>query len=323
MLLLGERDVTRLLPMRDVLGVVREAFYAQAQGALSMPLRTIAASAAGVLGAMPAGMAGPAPALGAKLVTFFAGNAQPVPTHNALIALFDSKTGVPLAVMDGRYITEVRTAATSALATAALARPGSKRVALLGTGVQARAHIRALPHVMTIAELRIWGRTADRASSVAQFARGAGLAAGVADSVREACNDADVICTITSAREPVLHLSHVASGTHVNAVGFGGPSAREISSDLVARARIIVDSLDGAYHESGNIALAIKDGALPEKPSVTLLCDVLAARSAGRRSAGDITLFDSLGIAIEDVACARLVYERACEQRVGTSVDLD
>jgi len=323
MIFLTENEVASLLPMGDVLTALEAAFYAQAEGKISMPLRTLATSGSGILGAMPAAISGEGAALGAKLVTFFPGNAATgVHTHQALIALFDPGSGEPQAIMDGRFITEIRTAATSALATRALARSDARVLAILGTGVQARAHVAALAEVMNVDELRIWGRTAKVAAEVADFARKRGLHSRVAATVTDACHGADVVCTVTSARDPIVTATDIDPGTHVNAVGFAGLTARELAGDLVARARIFVDSVEGALNESGNIVLAVREGQLPAKPALTQLCDVLAGRAPGRHDRDDITIFDSLGIAIEDLACARLVFERARAGKIGTSVRL-
>jgi alanine dehydrogenase len=322
MLLLNEEIVASLLPLRDVFTAVKDGFAAQARGEISMPLRTLAAKTGGVLGAMPAAFTDANGAIGAKLVTVFAGNAAlELPTHNALVALFDPQTGVPKAVMDGRYITEVRTAVVSALATSALARADAHTLAILGTGVQARAHIDALVLVMKVDELRVWGRTPKHSAELAAFARERGLNARTADTVAQATLGARVVCTVTSSREPIVSAKDIGTGTHVNAVGFGGPTVRELSSDLVSAARVFVDSLDGAERESGNLILARRDEGVSARPKVTLLCDVLTGRSPGRQHPDDITLFDSLGIAIEDVACAQLAYARAIEAGVGTRVE--
>jgi ornithine cyclodeaminase/alanine dehydrogenase-like protein (mu-crystallin family) len=323
MIFLTEREVASLLPISDVLGAVEKAFRAQSHGKLSMPMRNMAVNDAGYFGAMPAAISGDQSALGAKLVTFFPGNsATGMHTHQALIALFDPRSGQPQALMDGRFITEIRTAATSALATRVLARADARVVAILGTGVQARAHVTALPEVMPIDELRIWGRSAKGAAEVADFARKRGLHSRVAATVTDACNGADVVCTVTSSRDPIIKSTDVDAGAHINAVGFGGPTARELPGDLMARGRIFVDSLDGAFNESGNIILAIREGQLPAKPDVTLLCEVIAGHAPGRQSREDITIFDSLGIALEDLACAQLVFERAVAGKIGTSFTL-
>jgi len=323
MIFLSESEVASLLPIGDVLTALEAAFHAQAEGKISMPLRTIATSGGGLLGAMPAAISGEGAALGAKLVTFFPGNAATgVHTHQALIVLFDPGSGQPRALMDGRLITEIRTAATSALATRALARADARVLAIIGTGVQARAHVAALAEVMNVDELRTWGRTAKAAAGVADFARKRGVHARVASTVTDACHGAGVVCTVTSAREPIVTATDIDPGTHVNAVGFAGITARELPSDLMARARIFVDSVEGALNESGNIVLAAREGMLPAKPVLTRLCDVLAGRAAGRHERDDITIFDSLGIAIEDLACARLVFERARAGKIGTLLRL-
>ena len=323
MLFLNEREVASLLPIGDVLTALESAFRAQAAGQIRMPLRTMASTGDGLLGAMPAAIAGESAALGAKLVTFFPGNAATgVHTHQALVALFDPHSGQPQAIMDGRFITEIRTAATSALATRALARPDARVVAILGTGVQARAHIGALSEVMHIDELRVWGRTRAKATELADFAHTRGLHSRVADTPANACQGAGVVCTCTSARDPIVTALDIEPGTHVNAVGMGGPTARELPGELMGRATIVVDSIDGAHSESANIILAMHEGQLPAKAALTLLCDVIAGRVPGRQSSDDITIFDSLGIAIEDLVCARLVYERARARDVGTKLNL-
>lgn len=323
MLFLSERQVRDLLPIGDVLVALEGAFRAQAGGKIHMPLRTLASNDTGLLGAMPGAIVAQPPSFGAKLVAVFPGNArQGIATHQALIALFDTRSGLPLAVMDGRFITEIRTAATSALATRALVRPNARVLAILGTGVQARAHVEALPETMEIDELRVWGHTATKAADVADFARKRGLHARVAATVTDACRGADVVCTVTSAHDPILKATDIDPGTHINAVGFAGPTARELPSDLMGRSRIIVDSMDGALNESANIMIAAREGQLPTKPPLTLLCDVIAGRSPGRASNDEITIFDSLGIAIEDLACAELAYERASQARIGTKLQL-
>jgi alanine dehydrogenase len=323
MLYLSEREVKALLPVGDVIAVLETAFLAQARGEIRMPLRSMASNDRGLLGAMPGAIVSDPASIGAKLVALFPENAaQGMHTHQALIALFDTGSGLPLALMDGRFITEIRTAATSALATKALARKDARTLAVLGTGVQARAHIEALAEVMDIAELRVWGRTASKAAAIADFGRKRGLHARVAASSTDACRGAGVVCTVTAARDPILSASDIEPGTHINAVGMGGPTAREIPGDLMARSRIFVDSLEGARSESANIGVAIREGLLPANVELTLLCDVIAGRAHGRQSPDDITLFDSLGIAIEDIACARLVHDRAVAAGIGTPLGL-
>jgi alanine dehydrogenase len=328
MLVLSEHEVAGLLSMPQAIALMDEAFRAQAQGRVKLPVRTMAPTRLGVLGSMPAAIEHPAgsnarTALGAKLVTAFAKNAERgKPSHQALVMLFDPDSGEPLALMDGRYITEVRTAATSALATRALANPGASVLAIVGTGVQARAHIDALRHVMQVNELRVWGRTRAHAAALADFAPTLQLEARLADSPAAAARGAQVICTVTGAREPLLSAGDVDPGTHLNAVGFAWPNARELSSDLMRSARVFVDSVASALSEAGDVMLAIADGALPQEPDLTPLGDVVDGRAQGRRSRDEITVFESVGIALEDVACAAHVYALALERGGGTRVEI-
>jgi ornithine cyclodeaminase/alanine dehydrogenase-like protein (mu-crystallin family) len=313
MLVLDEAQVSRLLDMDDAIAAVDAALRAQAAGKTHFPLRMAARAPGGILGAMPGIIAGDRPALGAKLVTFFLGNAElGIHTHNALIALFDPLTGEPRALMDGRYITEIRTAAASAVATRTLAISGASTLAILGTGVQARSHIDALSRVMKIADLRLCGRTKDKAEVLARWAREERkLPARAADSPESACRGAHVICTVTAATQPLFKAEAIGAGAHVNAVGASTPGMRELPTGLMSRARIFVDSREGAMQEAADIIQAIAEGALPKEPELTLLADAVAGEAPGRTSDEQITLFKSLGIAIEDIACAALVYERA------------
>lgn len=323
MLILSEADVTPLLPMQDAIEAVEHALRAQATQEATFPLRNMVRVTDGLLGAMPGAIAGAPSALGAKLVTFFPENGKRgLHTHHALIALFDHATGVPQALMDGRYITEIRTAATSAVATRALARPNAQAVAILGTGVQARAHARALRHVMALAELRVWGRNRINAERLVRELREEGLPARALDTVAAACQDAHIVCTVTSATTPIIPDGVALQGAHINAVGASAPRFRELPSELIGRASLFVDSLEGGLNEAGDIIMAISDGAIPAQPQMTLLADVVAGRVPGRESADEITIFKSLGIAIEDVACAALVYERALERKAGTNVNM-
>jgi alanine dehydrogenase len=300
--------------MRDTIDVVQRAFIEHASGRAAFPLRSVAWADAGLLGAMPGSVRGERPALGAKLVTVFQGNAaRGAHTHNAVIILFSPETGDPLALMDGRYITEIRTAAVSAIASRALARADASTVAVLGTGVQARAHIEAMRTLESVTSIRVWGRDFEKAAALAKRESEGGVPVSAAATIRDACAGAQIVCTVTASAEPVIGTDDVEPGTHINAVGACTPRARELTAELVGRARIVCDSREGALAEAGDVILAIRDGALPAQPDIALLGDVLAGKTAGRRNAAEITLFESLGVAIEDLACAALVYERALD----------
>lgn len=271
---------------------MEDALGALSTGRVRQPVRTVVPveEHSRYFGVMPA----VAPdVLGAKLVTFYPVNqTTPFPTHNATVVLFDSITGVPIAAMDARSITEMRTAAVSAAVTKYAMRPGARVVAVLGSGVQARAHIEALAHVMTIGEIRIWSRNPEHAAT---FARECG---GAAMDAERAVREADVVVVATSSREPVLCGRWLSPGTHVNSVGANRPQWRELDDDVMRNA-LIVDSRAAAAVESGDV---IGSQAVPYAEAGELF--------AGLRPWPDrmqTTVFKSMGQAIEDIAAARLV----------------
>jgi len=319
MLVLSEADVAAVLPMADVIEAVERGLRAQAQDKVVQPVRVVVRNSAGMFGSMPCSIDGTG--LGAKLVTFFPDNAKlGLHTHNAIIELFDPQTGVPSALLDGRLITEMRTAATSAIATRALAREDASVGALIGTGVQARSHVQALQTIGMLRELRIWGRTPDNAKKLADWASGLGIKASVSATIPDACRGAHVVCTVTPSTIPIVEDADIEPGTHVNAVGSSAPSMQELAPGLVGRARLFVDTVEGAMRESGDILAAIREGKLPPEPELVRLCDVVVGDAQGRRSANEVTIFKSLGMAIEDVACAAVAVERAKAKKIGTEV---
>jgi ornithine cyclodeaminase/alanine dehydrogenase-like protein (mu-crystallin family) len=291
---LDEATVGRLLRMEEVIPTMERALAAFSAGAVVQPTRVMVPVAAhqGFLGVMPAYTGS---ALGVKLVTFYPEN-RDVHTHHATILLFRPETGEPLISMDGRLVTEVRTAAVSAVATKHLARPDAAVLAILGAGVQARSHLAALRLVRDFREVRVWSphRAAD-------FAREHGVLAVA--SAEEAVRGADVIVTATTSRTPVLRGEWLSPGTHVNAVGAARPDWRELDDEALRRARIYVDSRDAAMREAGDVIAA--GGFFAE------LGEVAAGTKPGRQSAEEITLFKSLGLAVEDVATAELLYRKA------------
>ena len=321
MLVLSEPDIAAVLSMRDVIAAMDDALRAQAAGRIDQPVRVMAKPPTGFFGAMPSCIEGVG--LGAKLVTFFPDNAtRGLHTHHAVIAMFDADTGEPTALLDGRLITEMRTAAMSAVATRALALDDNGVVALIGTGVQARSHITALSDAGLLREARIWGRTAGNAHALVEWAREREVKASAFETVTEACHGARVVCTLTAARSAIVEASDVAPGAHVNAVGSSARAMKELSAELVGRSRLFVDTVEGAMRESGDILSAIDDGALPPEPELTRLCDVLDGRQPGRRAPDEVTIFKSLGMSIEDVACAALALKRARAKGLGTSVSI-
>jgi alanine dehydrogenase len=292
---LDEARVRELLRMEQLIPAMRHALTDLSAGRVVQPVRTVVpvAEHGGFLGVMPA-HAGKA--LGAKLVTFYPGNTG-VATHHAIIALFRPETGEPLALMDGRLITEMRTAAASAVATDLLARPDASVLAILGAGVQAASHLAALRLVRPIQEVRVWSP-----HNASRFAVEHGVRA--ARSAEEAVRGADLVVTATSATSPVLRGEWVSAGTHVNAVGACRPDWRELDDGILSRARIWVDSREAALAESGDVIAAGVGQVAGEIGAVA------AGALTGRSAAGEITIFKSLGVAVEDVAAAELVRSR-------------
>jgi thiomorpholine-carboxylate dehydrogenase len=292
---LDEEQVARLLSWDALIPAMEKALAEFSQGRVLQPVRQMLTIEEDkrYLGIMPAVASD---AMGLKLVSFYPGNAgSEIPTHMAMILLFRAATGEPLAVMDGRLITEMRTAAVSAAATKYLAMPESRILAFLGSGVQAQAHLEALSHLHPYDEIRVWSRTPEHA---ARFAAAHGA---TATSLETAVRGADVIVTATNALEAILHGEWLKPGAHVNAVGSPRPNWRELD-DRAMRNTLIVDSREAVLKESGDVILS---GA----PIYAEIGEIFAGLKPA--PIGETTIFKSVGLAIEDVAAARLVYDAA------------
>jgi alanine dehydrogenase len=283
--------VQRLLTYQELIPAVERALAELSAGRVVQPVRVVVpvADHQGFFGVMPA-YAG---SLGAKLVTFYPGN-KDLHTHHALIALFRPETGEPIAIMDGRLITEMRTAAASAVATTVLARADATVLGILGSGVQAGSHLAALRQVRAFSEVRVWSPRNAQA-----FAERHGVSA--ARSPEDAVRGADVVVVAANSRTPVLEGRWLSPGTHVNAIGATRPDWRELDDDLVTRARVFVDSREAAGKESGDVIAA--------RNVIGEIGEVVLGKKPGRGSAAEITLFKSVGVAVEDVASAALVYQ--------------
>lgn len=322
-LLLTEADVRSVLSMDDLIAAMERALAQFSSGSVLQPLRTVLQVGPEIafFGVMPAYQPDP-PALGTKLVTVFGRNAaRGLPTHLATIVLLDPETGALVAVMDGRYITEARTAAVSAVATRRLARgDGPAALAILGSGVQARSHLEAVPRVRPIGDVRVWSPTeANRARLVAQMAPHAGVSFRATATAEDAVRGASIIVLATSSPQPVLRNEWVADGAHVVSVGACRPDQREMDPALVARARLFVDSRAGALAESGDVVMGIAEGRFGPHHVAAEIGEVVAGRVPGRTSDRQVTIFKSLGMAVEDVAAAELAYRRALERGLGRS----
>ena len=289
---LDEPAVQQRLHYQDLIPAIAEALAALSAGRVVQPVRAVLPIAPhqGFFGVMPA-YAG---SLGAKLVTFYPKNVG-VHTHHALIVMFKPETGEPRAVLDGRLITEMRTAAASAVATDRLARADASVLAILGSGVQAKSHLAALRHVRPFKDVRVWSP-----HNAPAFAREHGVKA--AASAVDAVRGADVVVVAASSTTPILQGRWLSPGTHVNAIGATRPEWRELDDNLVTTARIFVDSREAALRESGDV--------IASKQEVTEIGAVVSGRDPGRRNAQEITLFKSVGVAVEDVAAAALVLQQ-------------
>lgn len=313
-LLITEADVKRLLPMTDLIAAMEQALAAFSTGKVRQPVRAVLdLSSDGFFAVMPAALDTPA-AAGAKIVTVVPGNhARGLPSHLATILLLDAHTGALDAIIDGRYITEARTAAVSAVSARHLAPPDSHIVAIIGSGVQARSHAEALRHVLDVRELRVWSPTAAHRDATARE-----IGATAAASAREAVEGADVVVLVTSSATPVVEDGWIAKRAHVIGVGACRPNQREMPAALVGRARLVVDSREAAMKEAGDILLALEDGAAPAIAAE--LGHICAGVACGRTPADGVTIFKSLGLAVEDLVAAELVARRAREHRLGTEI---
>lgn len=301
MIVLNEHEVRSLLTMAECIEAMDEVLRSLARGELHQPLRPVTRPDGSemLMGLMPAYRGGDRPAWSLKEIVIAPGNpARGLDAHQGAVLLHDGETGELRALLNASAITEIRTAAVSAVATRALARPDARVVAILGGGVQARSHDAAMRSVLPGAEIRTWAR------------RDGGTPEAV-------LRDADVVCTCTSAREPILRREWLARGAHVNAVGSSVPGARELDGETVAAATLVVDRRESALHEAGDLLLA---GFGAERIAAEL-GEVLVGVHPGRTGAEELTVFKSLGLGVEDLAAAELVVRKAREQGVGTEVE--
>jgi ornithine cyclodeaminase len=323
-LVLAGHHVRELLPYRECADVMREALTELAAGRLQQPLRTIVRprDAAGFMALMPA--YGPDPGYGLyglKAICISPGNpALGKDAHQGGVLLFAADTGEPLALVNASAVTEIRTAAVSAVATGLLARPEAAELAIIGTGVQGRAHAHAVAATRPLTGIRIAGRDLARAREVAaELAGQLALPVSAHDAVPEAVAGAGIVVTATTSPRPVLRRAWLSPGTHVNAVGACLPGDREIDTATMAEAALFADSRESVRHESGDYLLAQAEGAV--NPVRAELGELLAGTAQGRAHAGEITLFESLGLAAEDLAAAGYVYRTAQRLGAGTSAD--
>ncbi len=309
---IDREEVARRLTYEVCIPIVREAMIALSKGETRQLLRSIIPLSEGrIFGIMPGAMGTHAP-FGAKLISVFQQNfALGKASHQGLVILFDPESGAPVCVVDAGEITAIRTAAASAVATQALARQDAQRLALLGYGQQAQNHARALRKVRDIKSIVVWGRSPERAQLFAQRMQ-AELALPVctAATAREAVAEADIICTVTAAAEPILKGEWVRSGTHLNVVGSGYAGPAEIDNDLVLRSRFIADHREGVRQQGAEFLRAKEAGLIGDEHIVAEIAQVLAGEIVGRRTADEITVYKSLGHVVQDLASAWALYSQ-------------
>ena len=300
-LILSERDVRALLPMDECIEAMDEVLRSLARGELHQPLRFVTRPPGDdtLMGFMPAHRRGPNSVWSLKEIVIAPANpTRGLDAHQGAVLLHDGETGELRAILNASPITEIRTAAVSAVATRALARTGARVVAILGGGVQARSHTEAMRAVVPDAEIRSWSR-------------------GDGGTPEEVLREADIVCTCTSAREPILQRGWLAPGTHVNAVGSSIPTVRELDTETMAASSLFVDRRESAVNEAGDLLLA----GLGAEHIRAEVGEVLIGAHAGRASSDELTVFKSLGLAVEDLAAAELIVRKAREQGLGTEVE--
>jgi len=316
MLVIDAETVRVNYPMRSAVVVMTDALRSFAAGEVTQPLRTIVSPGADetVLATMPCHIAGRG--YGLKVIMHKPDNRlRNLSTHVGTVSVYDPDTGALMAVLDGGSVTAIRTAAVSAVATQALARADADDLAILGSGQQARAHLEAITVVRELRRVRVWSRSRENAASFSEWAASwHGLEVEVAATPRAAIEGADIVCTTTASRSPLIHADYLSPGAHINAVGASIRGMKELQSAAVARCSVFVDSLQSALSESSDICDPISEGLLESKDIKAELGDVLLGKAAGRAGPEEITLFKSLGLAVEDVASGFFIVGQVRKQ---------
>lgn len=324
MLYLSREDVAQTASMDDLIQVMEGAFREHGNGNVEMPLRNSLKSQdpKGSINVMPA-LLRSSKALGMKVVTHYAANPVKfgVPTINATILLLDFDTGAVSAMIDGTHLTAMRTAAVSGLATRYLAKESSGSVALLGSGVQAETHLEAMRCVRRVESAKVFSPTrAHREDFARRMSERFGMTVRAVGSSKEAVEGSDIVVTATPAEEPILEGDWLSEGSHVNAVGSGMPVFREVDERVLSRSRIVADDVDAAMSETGDFITPMKEGKFSKEMVYGSLGELVTGRKGGRTNDREITLFKSVGLALEDVAAAKFIYEKAKGQGRGVQI---
>jgi alanine dehydrogenase len=324
-LMVNQSEVRQLLPMGECMDVMAEALKTLARGDAILPLRPVLwlPEKVGALGMMPSYL-GNIGAMGLKVVSVFPGNhGTQYDSHMGAVLVFETQHGQLLAIIDASAITAIRTAAVSGVATRLLAREDAHRLAILGSGIQAKSHLAAMLEARSIEHVYVWSREPEHAQKFAErAAKRHQINIEAAWTVEEAVADAEIICTTTSAREPILKGEWIAPGTHINAVGSSVAFTRELDTAAVVKSRLYVDRRESTLNEAGDFLFPKNEGAITDDHILNEIGEVLLGSVAGRGSADEITLFKSLGLAVEDLAAADYIYKKAVAAGVGVAVEL-
>ena len=325
-LIVNHREVQQWLPMSECMDVMAETLKTLSRGDAVNPLRHAMwlPDKSGLIGMMPAYL-GDTEVMGLKAISVFPGNhTTDYDSHQGTVMLFETVNGRLLAMMDAGKITAIRTAAVSGVATRLLARKEANRLAILGSGVQAQTHLEAMQIACNLSSVRIWSQHFDHARKFADQASAAhGIPVTAVDSVKEAVAGVDIICTVTSATEPILRGDWISPGTHINAVGSSVAFARELDTAAVVNSTLFVDRRESTLNEAGDFLFPKKEGAIGDDHIRGEIGDILVGNTGGRESSQEITLFKSLGLAAEDVASAHYIYQKLSKNEAGTWVEFN
>ena len=318
-LFITKEKIASLLPMNECIDVMEKMFRSLAAGECLQPLRNIMwlPDRSGVLGMMP-GHAAKLGVMGIKVITVFHANSEAgLPSHQGVVMLFDAKHGQPLMLFDALEITAIRTAAASAVATKLLSRKNSSTLAIIGSGEQAKRHIEAMLLIRDIKKINLWSRNEKNARHLVNILKGEyNIPVHIKSNVQQAAEHADIICTVTSSREPVVMGDWVAAGTHINAVGSSTPVARELDTATIVKSKLFTDRYESLLNEAGDFLIPKKEKAITEEHVKGELGEVLLNTKKGRENDDEITVFKSLGIAAEDIFSAYHIYEKIKVQKV-------
>jgi alanine dehydrogenase len=323
-LIVNQQEVPQLLPMTECIEVMEETLKALAQGQAILPLRPVVQLPEGNMFVLMPSYLGNIQAVGSKVISVFPSNhGTQYDAHQGVVVLFDTEHGCLRAIVDATSITAIRTPAVSGVATRLLARPDAADLAILGAGTQARGHLEAMLAVRPIRRVRVWSLPSEQAQEFAQSqSERFGIPVQAVESAQAAVEGAEIICTTTSAREPILKGDWVSSGAHINAVGSSVPQTRELDTHTVVRSRLFVDRRESTLNEAGDFLFPKQEGAIGDDHIRGEIGEILTGKIAGRNSADEITLFKSLGLAIEDLAATQYAFVKAQEKGMGTWVEI-